>query len=69
MSSIKQGTIVKVTAFGGEILTRRVWEDVGNVILICREDTYQQALQDNEDPTCTGFPKEDIVEIVEEVQP
>lgn len=32
-----QGTVVTVRAFGGKLLRRRVWEDLGKSVLICKE--------------------------------
>ena len=61
--TLNRGTEVTVIAFGGRKLRRRVWEDIGDVILICTEEEYQRALHYNDEATCSGFPKDDIVEV------
>jgi hypothetical protein len=63
--TLSQGVVVTVRAFGDRKLRRRVWEDIGNVVLICTEEEYQRALHDNDEATCSGFPKEDIVEVLD----
>jgi hypothetical protein len=61
--TLRRGVEVTVSAFGGRKLRRRVWEDIGNVVLICTEEEYQRAMRDNDDANCSGFPKEDVVEV------
>ncbi len=61
--TIDQGTMITVIAFGGRKLRRRVWEDIGDVVLICTEEEYQRAIRDENEATCSGFPKDDIVEM------
>lgn len=63
-STLSQGVEVIVSAFRGKRLRRRVWEDIGTVVLICTEEEYQRALRYNDEATCSGFPKEDIVEVL-----
>lgn len=60
---LNRGDIVTVIAFGGRKLHRRVWEDIGDVILICTEEEYQRALRFKDEATCSGFPKDTIVEV------
>jgi hypothetical protein len=60
---MNRGTKVTVIAFGGRNLRRRVWEDIGDVVLICTEEEYQRAIGNNDEATCSGFPKDDIVEV------
>ena len=63
--ALKRGTVVTVIAFGGKRLCRRVWEDIGDVVLICTEEEFQRAIRNNDEATCSGFPKNDIVEVAE----
>jgi len=60
---LSRGTEVTVIAFGGERLRRRVWEDIGEGVLICREEEYQRAIREHDEANCSGFPKEDVVEV------
>ena len=62
--TLSQGTEVIVSAFGGKKLRRRVWEDIGDVVLICTEEEYQRAVRYNEEAIYSGFPQEDIVEVL-----
>ncbi len=41
----------------------RVWEDVGEGVLICREEEYQRAIREHNEANCSGFPKEDVIEV------
>ncbi len=63
--TLSRGVEVIISAFGGKRLRRRVWEDIGNVVLICTEEEYQRSLYYNDEATCSGFPKEDIVEVLD----
>jgi hypothetical protein len=58
------GDVVRLRAYKGEILIRRVWQDVGRGVAICSEGAYQRALQTGEEPNCVGWPREDVLEIV-----
>lgn len=60
---LSRGTEITVIAYGGERLRRRVWEDVGEGVLICREEEYQRAIREHDEANCSGFPKEDVVEV------
>ncbi len=60
---LEKGTEVTVRAFGGKAYRRRVWEDLGNAILVCTEEEYQRASQLHEEATCSGVSKVDIIEI------
>jgi hypothetical protein len=66
MTTLKRGTEVLVLAFGNKQLRRRVWEDLERGVAICREEEYQRACRDEDEATCTVFPKEDILEVYEE---
>lgn len=56
------GDIVRVRAYGGQVLTRRVVGMKGQTVMICREDEYQAAQREGREPMCAGFPKENVVE-------
>lgn len=60
---LSRGTEVTVIAFGGRTLRRRVWEDIGEAVLVCKEEEYQRALRYNDEAICSGVPKADIVEV------
>lgn len=60
---LEQGTEVTVRAFGGKELRRRVWEDLGDAILVCTEEEYQRAFHRHEEATCSGLSKAYIIEV------
>lgn len=62
---LSRGTVVIVIAFGNKRLRRRVWEDTGDGIWICREEEYRRAIQEHDEANCSGFPKEYIVEVLQ----
>lgn len=65
VARLERGTKVTVRAYGGALLRRRVWEDVGRGVMVTNEREYQCALQDGEEALASGFPKSDIVDIDE----
>lgn len=62
--TLRRGTEVIVLAYGNERLRRRVWEDLGTGIAICREKEYQRAIHEHDEAMCTVFPKDDILEVI-----
>ncbi len=58
---MKRGDRIKVKAFGGRVLTRRVVGLSDQVVLISKEAEYQAAAQEGREPVCSGFPIKDIV--------
>lgn len=61
--TLEKGTEVTVRAFGEKEFRRRVWEDLGDAILICTESEYQRALHQSEEAICSGVSKVDIIEV------
>jgi hypothetical protein len=57
---ISQGTLIKLKAYGGEVITRRVVRDMGDVVAVCTEDEYQNAIRQKRDPVTVGFNKKYI---------
>jgi hypothetical protein len=64
---LSRGTEVIVIAYGGKRLRRRVWEDVGEGVLICTEEEYQRAMREQDEANSSGFPKEDVLEVQSDV--
>lgn len=54
------GTIVEVNAYGGEVLKRRVVDDLGKTIVVCNEAEFQKALKEKRQPSGIGFPRDDV---------
>jgi len=53
---------MELVEHGGKRLRRRVWEDVGEGILICTEEEYQRAIREQNEANSSAFPKEDVIE-------
>ena len=51
------GQRVKVQAYGGEVLTRVVVTQVGDIVYVCREIEYGAALEVGTEPKSVGFNK------------
>ena len=59
---LQPGAIVKVRAFGGQELVRRLVGLNGQTALICSDQEYEAAQRENREPVCVGFPLSDILE-------
>jgi hypothetical protein len=58
---MREGDLVRVKAYGGQELVRRLVAVRGNVYLICRDEEYEAAQRQGRQPVCVGFNKEDII--------
>jgi hypothetical protein len=64
IESHERGQIVRVRAYGGEILERRVVSDLGRTVVICCEAEYKAATVAGREPEGVGFPRADVYPIV-----
>jgi hypothetical protein len=64
--TIKRGERVLVRVYGNKQIERITWEDTGIGVLLTTEREYQKALQEGTEPVVVGFPKDDIISILEE---
>ena len=55
ISMPKPGDVVRLRAYGGEEIQRRVVEVTKDVILVCREDEYRRAQRQGRQPLSVGF--------------
>jgi len=62
---MERGDLVKVRVYGGDVVVRRVWEDVGPGVLLCTDKAYERAAATGQEPVCVGFPREDIRPVME----
>jgi hypothetical protein len=65
----ERGKRVLVKAYGGKQLDRIVWEDVGKGLLVTTEREYQQAIRDGTEPILVGFPKDDVIQLLNGGEP
>lgn len=56
------GTMIKLLAYGDEVITRRVVEVRPGVVYVCREDEYERAVREHREPVTVGFPIADVLE-------
>jgi hypothetical protein len=59
--ALESGDRVKVTAWGGTVLTRRVVSIRGDTVAVCSEEEYQAAKKENRKASAIGFKIEKVV--------
>ena len=62
--SMKPGDVVSVKVFGGKWVRRVVAEIIENVVVICTQDEWCRAEEENREPDGVGFPAYDVRPIV-----
>jgi len=55
------GQIVKLRAYGGEIIERRVVAIEADVVAVCTDKEYVEAKQEGREPLAVGFKREDVM--------
>ena len=58
---MKTAEVVKLKAYGGQIIKRRVVDVAGDVLLICKEGDYRDFLETHRRPVTMGFNVKDVV--------
>jgi hypothetical protein len=61
--AFRRGQFVMAHCFGGEIVKRRVIDDLGRTIVICTDEEYLQAHSERRNPVGVGFPVGDIASV------
>lgn len=66
MMEVARGDIVRLEAYGGEKITRRVVElkQDQHVVLVCKDDEFQEAQAEGREPIAVGFPLDCLLESV-----
>lgn len=62
---VKVGSLVRVRAFGGEVLERRVVADGGAVVFISTDRELEAARREGREPLAVGFKRDLIVDDLE----
>ena len=57
---LQRGQLVTAIAYGGERLERRVVADLGRRVIVCNDEEFQRAAEENRSPDGVGFPKKDV---------
>jgi hypothetical protein len=63
---LQNGEMIRVRAYGGQVLTRRLVEVRGQKAIITTDDEREAAAREKREPICLGFPLADVIEVVEE---
>jgi hypothetical protein len=58
---MKPGDVVKLRAYGSQEIERRVVEANEDVVLVCRNEEYEEAMRQGRQPLCVGFPKKAVL--------
>lgn len=65
---VQRGDLVKVRAYGGEILTRRLVEVQGKTAIITTDEEREAAAKEKREIICVGFPLADVISVVAKSQ-
>lgn len=55
------GDTVRLKAYGGEIIERRVVAVEGDTVAVCTDQEYAQAAKEGREPLSVGFKREYVV--------
>ncbi len=58
---IQSGQWVKLLAFGGEHIVRRVVRETDRSVVVCTDEEYDRAHRENREPQAVGFLKESVL--------
>jgi hypothetical protein len=58
---MEAGSLVRLRAFGGEEIVRRVVVVEADAVAICREEEYEAAARDGRDPVAVRFKLDDVL--------
>jgi len=59
---IQRGDMVRVKAYGGKVIARRVVEVRERSVAVTTKEEYDAAAKEQREPICIGFPLSDILE-------
>jgi hypothetical protein len=62
---VRNGDMVKVRTYGGEVAVRRVIEVQGQSVIVSTNEEYETAKGEQREPVCIGFPLADVIEVVD----
>jgi hypothetical protein len=57
------GQVVRVANVDGKLLKRKVVDVIGEVVLVCKEEEYEQARRDKRLPWCLGIRREYVQKV------
>ena len=62
---MKSGQVVEIVDFRGEKLRRVVVDVLGDVVLVCKQEEFEEAKKHRSLPWCVGFKKSKVSQLHE----
>jgi hypothetical protein len=59
---MQPGDTIRLRAYGGEEIERRVVGVKGDVVVVCRDEEYQKARKEGREPITVGFRIDDVLQ-------
>lgn len=59
---MRQGQMIKLRAYGGEVIVRRVVSLRNGTVVVCSSEEFDRAASEGREPTVVGFRLEDVVQ-------
>lgn len=56
-----EGQMIKLRAYGGKELLRRVIRVNKDILIVCSPEEYEAALLEKREPLCVGFHLRDVI--------
>jgi hypothetical protein len=58
---MKPGQMIKLRAYGNEVITRQLVRLDKETVVVCRSEEYEAAIRENREPVSVGFNIRDVV--------
>jgi hypothetical protein len=58
---MKPGQMIKLRAYGNEVITRQLVRLDKETVVVCRSEEYEAALREKREPVSVGFNIRDVV--------
>jgi hypothetical protein len=58
---MKPGQMIKLRAYGNEVITRQLVRLNDETVVVCRPEEYEAALREKREPVSVGFHIRDVV--------
>lgn len=58
---MKPGQMIKLKAYGNEIITRRLVRLDKDIVIVCKPEEYEAALREKREPVSVGFHTKDVM--------
>ena len=63
---MEPGDLIRLRAYGGEEIERRLVELKGDVVVVCRDAEYRKARKERREPIAVGFRVDDVIDVIQE---